>query len=171
VSTESLSPTSPAPTDLPRRVAPLWAVAGVSALFAWAVWRLGWRGLLTIRAGLGELEWAMLVVLTVAFVYGEGYRALDRRWVPGLIERARALRFEHRSLVRLLAPLHGMALIAVSRGRLVRAWLGTLAIVSAVLMVRALPEPWRGIVDFSVAAALAWGLIAIVRRVPAVLRA
>lgn len=164
---ESLPPT---PADLPRRIAPLWAVAGVSALFAWAVWRLGWRGLLTIRGGLGGLEWAILVVLTVAFVYGEGYRALDRRWVPGLIERARALRFEHRSLVRLLAPLHGMALIAVSRGRLVRAWLGTLAIVGAILLVRILPEPWRGIVDFSVAAALAWGLVAIVRRVPAVLR-
>lgn len=167
MSAGSLSPRTANP---PSRIAPLWAVAGVSALFAWAVWRLGWRGLMTIRGGLAGLEWAILVVLTVAFVYAEGYRALDRRWVPGLIERARALRFEHRSLVRLLAPLHGMALIAVSRGRLVRAWLGTLAIVAAILLVRTLPEPWRGIVDFSVAAALAWGLVAIVRRVPAVLR-
>jgi hypothetical protein len=33
--------------------------------------------------------------------------------------------------------------------------------------VAGLPAPWRGIVDFSVAVALVWGLVAILRRVPA----
>lgn len=139
---------------------------GVAALFATAVVRLGWQGVSTIRDGLGGLEWAVLVALTVAFVYVEGYRALDRRWVPDLFRRARQLRSEPRALVRWLAPLHGLSLIAAAPRRLLRAWLGTSAIVAAVLVVRSFPAPWRGIVDFAVAAALAWGLVAIFRRLP-----
>lgn len=150
-------------------VASLWTVLGVSLLFMMAIWRLGGRGLATIRGGLGGFEWAVLVFLTLIFVYGEGYRALDRRWVPGLIRRARALGRHGSLLLRLLGPLHGMALVGVERPRLLRAWAGTTAIVGAVLLVRVFPEPWRGIVDFAVAAALAWGLMAILRRVPAAL--
>lgn len=146
--------------------ASLWAVLGVAGLFAVAVVRLGWQGIVTIRSGLGGLEWVVLVGLTGAFVYGEGYRAIDRRWVPNLFRRARELRSERRLLVRWLAPLHGLSLIAASRRRLLRGWLGTSAIVVAVLVVRSLPAPWRGIVDFAVATALAWGLIAILRRLP-----
>ena len=147
-----------------------WAVSGVAGLFAWAVYRLGARGLETLRSGLGVFEWTAAVVLTAAFVYGEGLVALDRRWVPRLFERARRLRGERRLLPRVLAPLYGLALLGSDRAEVARGWAGTLAIVVAVLVVRALPEPWRGIVDFSVAAALAWGLSAIVRRFPAVVR-
>ena len=73
-------------------------------------------------------------------------------------------------VVHLLAPLYGLSLIGASRKETARAWAGTLAIVLAVLVVRSFPEPWRGITDFAVAAALAWGLAAIVRGVPSALR-
>jgi hypothetical protein len=145
-----------------------WAVSGVAGLFAWGAYRLGARGLETLRSGLGAFEWTAAIVLIVAFVYGEGLVALDRRWVPKLFERARRLRDEHRLLPRLLAPLYGLSLLGSDRTEVVRGWAGTLAIVAAVFVVRALPDPWRGIVDFAVAAALAWGLSAIVRRLPAV---
>jgi len=144
-------------------------VLGVSALFSAAIWRLGGRGVTTIQAGLGGFEWVVLVLLTAVFVYGEGYRALDRQWVPGLIRRARALGHAGSAWLRLLGPLYGMALIGVERPRMLRAWAGTVAIVGAVLLVRLFPEPWRGIVDFAVAAALAWGLVGILRRLPAAL--
>ena len=111
-----------------------------------------------------------LVLLTAAFVYGEGFRALDRRWVPRLVERALLLRDDPRVLVRLVAPLYGLSLVGAARDDLIRGWLLTTAILGAVLIVRALPDPWRGIVDFAVAAALAWGLVAILRRVPEVVR-
>ena len=90
--------------------------------------------------------------------------------MPGLFRRARGLRREPSRLVLLAAPLHGMSLVAVSRGRLLRAWLGVFAIAGAVWVIRRFPPPWRGIVDFAVAAALAWGLWAIVRRLPGALR-
>lgn len=150
----------------PVRLASLWAVLGVAGLFAWAIVRLGSYGVVTIRGGLDAAHWLALVGLTGVFVYGEGYRVLERRWVPHLYRRARVLRSEASTIVRLLAPLHGLSLIAAAPGRLLRAWLGTLAIIGAVLLVRSLPAPWRGIVDFVVAAALFWGFVAIARRLP-----
>lgn len=148
------------------RIASAWTVLGVAALFAWAVYRLGTRGIDAIRGGLDGLEWTALVVLTAGFVYGEGIRALDRRWIPGLIERARRLRDEPGIVLRMLGPLYGLSLVGRDAGALARGWLGTGGIVVAVLAIRAFPDPWRGIVDFAVAAALAWGLVAILRSVP-----
>lgn len=147
------------------RGAAAWALFGVSALFASAVYRLGGRGVHTIFGGLGALQWTALVVLTGVFVYGEGVMALQRKWVPKLIDRARAIRSEP-ALLQLLGPLYGMALVGGPLKRALRAWLGTLAIVTAIVIVRNFPEPWRGIVDFAVASALAWGLVSIVRSAP-----
>lgn len=148
----------------------MWMLVGVSALFAFAIYRLGGRGLATVRQGLSGGEWAALVVLTAGFVYGEGVRALDRRWVPGLLERARHVRRDRRLVVRILAPLHGLALIGAPRRRMARAWMGTAAIVLAVAIVQTFPAPWRGITDLAVAAALTWGLAAILRGAPSVLK-
>lgn len=158
-----------APSSRRGRMAASWALLGVAALFAWAIYRLGGRGLEAIRGGLDPVEWSALVLLTVGFVYGEGIRALDRRWIPGLVRRARRLRSESRVL-QILGPLYGLSLVGTDRRALVRGWLGTFGIVVAVLVIRAFPTPWRGIVDFAVAGALAWGLIAILRRMPTAVR-
>lgn len=153
-----------------RAAVSAWTLIGVAALFASAIYRLGARGVATIQAGLGWGEWSALVLLTVAFVYGEGFRALDRRWVPKLVERALLLRDDPRLLMRFLAPLYGMSLVGAGRADLIRSWILTTGILGAVLIVRASPDPWRGIVDFAVSAALAWGLVAILRRVPEAVR-
>lgn len=141
-----------------------WALTGVALLFGYAVVRLGIRGIQTILAGLEAGEWAALLVLTALFVWGEGIRALQQRYMPFVIERARSLPRERSGLYHVLAPFYAMALIGARRGLLVKAWAGTAAIAVAVVLVAALPPPWRGIVDFAVAAALAWGLGALVRQ-------
>lgn len=142
--------------------AALWALSGVSILFLFAVYRLGSRGLATLEAGLAPVEWLALVLLVIAFVWGEGRGALQLRWVPRMVRRAGALREEGCVRHRLLAPLYGMSLIAAPAMSLLKAWGGTAAIVTAVILVRSLPEPWRGITDLAVASALLWGLGAIV---------
>lgn len=139
-----------------------WALLALVALFANAVVRLGARGIVTIRGGLDPAEWLALVLLTVLFVWGEGVRGLQRRWVPGVLRRVAELRGERHTLHRLLAPLYAMSLIAAPKRTLWRTWAGVAAIVAAVLIVRAFPAPWRGMTDFAVAAALAWGLVVIV---------
>lgn len=140
---------------------PWWAVGGIVITFATAIFRLGERGYATIRAGLGPAEWLALLFLTIALVYGEGIRALSRRWVPFVIDRAAALRTEPRLFHRLVGPLYAMGLVGAPRRTALRAWAGVFAIAAAVLIVRALPEPWRGMIDFAVAAALVCGLLAI----------
>ena len=135
----------------------LWGLLGVVLIFADAILQLGTRGVRVLRAGLSPAEWLACAVITALFFYGEGVRALQRRWVPHMIERVAALRAE-RTRHRLLAPLYALSLIGAPARELIRAWLGVVGIVTAVLIVRALPEPWRGITDFAVAVALTWGL-------------
>ena len=119
-------------------MAAAWTLVGVSGLFASAVLRLGGRGVETILDGLGPLEWTILTALTLFMVYMEGVLTFQRRWVPKLIERARAVRGEP-ILLQLLAPLYGLSLVGGPAKRVLRGWLGTVAIVGAVLAVRALP--------------------------------
>ena len=147
-----------------------WALVGVGMLFAFAVLRLGRRGLHTIQQGLAPWQWLVLAASTVLLVYVEGAGALARRWVPRVIGRAAALRHEQRPTFRLLAPLYVMSLIAAPRADWLRAWATTTAIVVAVLLVRTFPEPWRGITDVAVACGLLWGLGAILAQAPRAFR-
>ncbi|CAN5860091.1 hypothetical protein BH23GEM9_BH23GEM9_09510 [soil metagenome] len=151
-------------TSIPRQADTItmwWGVLGVALLFATAAFRLGDRGVATALGGLDPLEWLALCALTAAFVYGEGVRALQRKYVPYVLHRIELLRDEPRLWYRLLAPLHAMALIGARPGILVRAWGGSVAIFAAVLVVRSLAEPWRGIIDLAVAAALSWATVAL----------
>jgi hypothetical protein len=139
-----------------------WAVGGVVFLFAEAAWRLGLRGVAAIRGGLTPFEWVALLLMTAAFVYGEGVRALQRRWVPYVITRIERLHTEPSVLYRLAAPFYAMSLIGPTRRSAVRAWAGVAAIIVAVLVVSRFPDPWRGIVDLAVAAALTWGALVLI---------
>lgn len=134
-------------------------MTGVAALFAKACYQLGRRGVLTLQAGLEPLEWLALALLMVVFVYGEGERALGRRWVPRMVARARELGPRSPASHRILAPLYAMSLIGAPARTLARAWIGLALVVLAVVIVRHFAEPWRGIVDLAVVGALAWGLV------------
>ena len=141
-----------------------WALSGIACLLLFAVVRLGRNGIATVQAGMGAWEWAALIALTGLLVYGEGRKALQLRWVPQVIRRAADLRRRNSTLYRLFAPLYGLSLIGATPRNTLRAWSLSGAIVVAVTLVRSFPEPWRGITDFAVAAALAWGVAAIVAR-------
>jgi len=132
----------------------------VLLLFVQAVGRLGMRGVDAMRAGLTAFQWLALAVLSAAFVYGEGVRALQRRWIPHLVDRLDRLPSEPLAQ-RLLAPLYAMSLTGAPARTLLFAWSGVAGIVAAVLIVSRFPDPWRGIVDFAVAAALAWATVAL----------
>lgn len=139
----------------------LWAVLGIGAILGRAVHALGGRGLATLREGLGPAELTLLLVLTAGFVYVEGVGALQKRWVPKVVRRVEELRRGARRLDLIAAPLYAMGLVGGARRTTLRSWAGVAAIVVAVLVVRSFPEPWRGIVDLAVAAALAWGTAAL----------
>lgn len=149
-------------TSKPLLVA-IWALAVVLATFVEAIHRLGARAIATIAAGLSPVEWVVLVVVVAVFVWGEGHRALQRRFAPRVVARAYEAGEKARGpLAVLVAPLSCLSLVGADRRALARAWGGVALIVLAVLIVRAMPEPWRGIVDAGVSAALLWGAVALV---------
>jgi hypothetical protein len=153
------------PSTLTKDLPVVWAFAGVAATFAEAIYRLGIRALSTVASGLTAPEWCVFAVAVIAFAFFEGHRALARRFAPRVVARSFALRSPEVALAfKLLAPLYVLTLIGAERRELVRAWVAVLLIAAAVLAVRALPHPWRGIVDGAVAVALSWGLVAMGRQ-------
>lgn len=140
----------------------LWAVGGVGLTFVEAIYRLGARALDTIAAGLTSLEWLALGVSTLLLGYVEGYRALQRRFTPRVVARAYELEQTPHLAWKLLGPFYVLSLLGDERRTVIRAWRAVALIVAAVFAVRALPNPWRGIVDAGVAVALTWGLGALV---------
>lgn len=155
--------------DGPQTRAPNWSVStfGLAAhafTLAEASYRLGERALLTLFEGLNLPASVWLVLSMVVFGYGEGYRALHRRFVPHVLARASELAHrEERGLHDyLIAPLYVVCLVQAETRTLWRAWLGVALIVCAVLTVRAVPEPYRGIIDAGVAVALGIGLVSLV---------
>lgn len=150
-------------------LAALWAVVGTAVLLGASSIQLGLRGAATIVAGLNGVEWLGLIVLTVAFVYGEGIRAIQRRYLPHVFRRIERLRSAH-PIHHVLAPLYAMSLVGFPLRELIAAWAGVAGIVLAVVLVAMLPQPWRGIVDFAVASALGWATIAFVMSAPRALR-
>jgi hypothetical protein len=116
-------------------------------------------------------QWFWMGVSVTAFAYGEGYRALHRRFSPHVIARACELASERQSLRNWLqAPLYLLCLVRARRAAMLRGWLSVALILLAVVAVRQLPEPYRGIVDAGVAVALAIGLWSLARGFVAAVR-
>ena len=138
-----------------------WAVGGIALTFVEAIARLGLRGWRAVEGGLSGPQWLALVGMTLALGYFEGHRALQRRFAPDVVARALELAGQPITARSWLAPLHATSLLGSDRAALARAWLAVAAIAGAVAIVRALPDPWRAIIDLAVASALAWGLVAL----------
>jgi hypothetical protein len=134
----------------------------VVALLGQAIYRLTPMALDAIRGGLDALQIAALAGWTAFSIYAEGYRAFQRQFSPRVVARARYLSAHPRPLHVVLAPAYCMGLLHATKKRLVVSWIVTLAIIGIVIVVRRLDQPWRGIIDAGVVAALVWGTVAIV---------
>jgi hypothetical protein len=130
-------------------------------LFAQAIHRLGVLALEAHRMPLGPGQ----VVLSIAWIglnaYAEGYRAFQQRFCPRVVVRALHLARNPRPLFVLFAPLYCMAFFHATRRARVAAWATSLMVVCFIVLLRHVPQPWRGIVDGGVVVALAWGAAAI----------
>ncbi len=144
------------------RIGALWGVVGVSALIGWAIWRLAPVAAEAWHMPWGWLEWAVAVPWLLFMLVGEGYRGFQQGFAPRVAARARYLRDHPRVWHVLLAPAFCMGFFHATRKRMIVSWAVTAGIVLLIVLVRLLPQPWRGIVDLGVVAGLAWGLVAIV---------
>lgn len=148
------------PAGLPRPWLFLWGAGGVVLLLLQALARLApiaWEpiseGMLTIS------QVAIYGAWVIVNAYLEGYRGFQKKFVPRVLARAHHLA-THPSPVRgLLAPLYAMAFFDARRRALISSWMITTFVVLVVLMIRHVPQPWRGIIDGGVVVGLGWGTV------------
>ncbi len=142
-------------------VSALWGLLGVSVLLGSAVVRLTPWALEALRMDLAWHHWSLMLVCVAFMGYSEGYLGFQRGFSPRVVARARYLR-EHPTLVRVVAaPLFCMGFFHAQRRRLMISYSLTLGIIVLILVVRLLPQPWRGILDAGVIVGLAWGFVAL----------
>ncbi len=156
-----------------NRIGFVWGVGGILLLLGFAVLRLGAVAVEGFGQPLGLMHWALFAVWTPYMIWAEGYKGFYRAFAPRVVARARHLYLHPRPLHVLLAPLYCMGYVHATRRRRLLSMGLTSMIIGFVLLVRMLPQPWRGIVDAGVVAGLITGIVSIfwflevIRRDPA----
>tara|TARA_R110002096_G_scaffold436038_2_gene665833 strand:- start:101358 stop:101900 length:543 start_codon:yes stop_codon:yes gene_type:complete len=143
--------------------AALWGIFGFVLILCQAVVRLAPLAWQPIGDGtLEPLHWALYGGSILFNGYFEGYKAFQLQVAPRVVARASHLASHPKLLHVIFAPLFCMTLFHATRKRLVISWLVYAGIITIVVAVRQLSQPWRGIVDAGVVVGLSWGIIAIV---------
>ena len=143
-------------------VGAIWGIAGVVLLLAGAVFRLSHPALEAL-----SLPWlwhhrVFFLFVMVFMAYAEGYRAFQQRFSPRVAARAKYL-LSHPTLFHvLLAPIFCMGFFHATKRRKITSISVTAGIIVLVLLVRAVSQPWRGIVDLGVVVGLTWGMVSII---------
>ncbi len=145
-----------------RTAAALWGVTGVVLLLGSAIYRLTPIAAEALISDLQWYQWVFLLLVLAFMIYAEGYRAFQQGFSPRVAARARYLRTHRNTLHALFAPLFCMAYFHAPKRRRITALSVTASIIILIILVRLLPQPWRGIVDAGVVVGLAWGLVALV---------
>jgi hypothetical protein len=139
----------------------IWGLTGVLLLLGSAVYRLShWA----IDAFFYPFLWyhsASLFLVLLFMAYAEGYRGFQKAFSPRVAARALYLKKNPRFLHALFAPFFCMGFFYASRRRKITSFSVTSGIIVLILLVRLLPQPWRGIIDAGVVVGLAWGLISL----------
>jgi hypothetical protein len=144
-----------------RTIAALWGVTGVALLLGSAIYRLTPLALEALTSQLEWYHWVFLALVLAFMTYAEGYRAFQQGFSPRVAARARYLTTHSNSLHAVLAPLFCMAYFHAPKRRRITAISVTAGIIVLIVLVRLLPQPWRGIVDAGVVVGLAWGLVSL----------
>lgn len=139
----------------------IWGIVGVLALLGSAVYRLATVGLDAFSSDFRWHHWVALAVIIIVMAYAEGYRAFQQRFSPRVAARARYLKSHPRLLHVLLAPLFCMGFFYATKRRKITSFSVTLGIIALVIVVRLLPQPWRGMIDIGVVVGLGWGIVSL----------
>lgn len=143
-------------------VAAAWGVLSHMCLLLVAVLQLATVAMDGLTAGaLGAWEWLLAAATLVLMGYFQGYRGFQRGYAPLVVARAFHLARYPRAVHALLAPMYCMCLVHASRRRIIATWILVATMIVLAMLVGILPEPYRAIVDLSVAFGLAWGAAAL----------
>lgn len=139
-----------------------WGVGGVLLLCGRAVWALVPKVIQAFEHPLTPLQIGAALGWMGFMAYFEGYRGFQKAFAPRVVARTQYLARNPTGLALLLAPMFAMGLIRATKKRLLVSWWLLIGVTFLVLMVRLLPQPWRGLIDAGVVLGLSWGCLAIV---------
>jgi hypothetical protein len=139
----------------------LWGLSGVLLLLGSAIVRLTPVAWNAFSVPFCWQHWTALGANILFMAYAEGYRAFQRGFSPRVAARARYLMTNPRAVLVVFAPLFCMGFFHATRRRQITSLSVTAGVILLVVIVRWLPQPWRGIIDAGVVVGLAWGLIAL----------
>jgi hypothetical protein len=139
----------------------LWGMSGVLLLLGSAVYRLAPLAADAFSCDLLWYHWVSLLLVVVFMAYAEGYVGFQQRFSPRVAARARYLRDHPRIAFIIFAPFFCMGYFHATRRRRITSVSLTVGIIALILLVRLLPQPWRGIIDAGVVIGLAWGILSL----------
>jgi hypothetical protein len=140
----------------------IWGLVGVFLLLGSAVYRLSSLAISAFSFDFSWYHWLFLIFIVLFMGYAEGYRGFQQRFSPRVVARAKYLKEHPRVLHVILGPLFCMGYFYATRKRKITSITLTLGVILLVLLVRLLPQPWRGIIDAGVVLGLIWGLVSMV---------
>ena len=136
-----------------------WGALGLVALLVYAIARLA--GI--VAAGFEHAwQWPQVAVAVangVFMAWSEGYRGFQLRFSPRSAARVKWLLHRPSPLRTALAPLFVMAYFDAPRRLKIGVYALTAGIIVAIVVIHALPQPWRAALDIGVVLGLVWGLV------------
>ena len=144
------------------KIGALWGFLGVNALLGYAVYRLAPRAMEALESDLETKHWVFLVIFAIFMLVVEGYRGFQKKFSPRTAARVKYLHDNPKPLHMLLAPFFCMGYFFAKRKTQITAICLTAGIILLVILVRYLPFPWRGLVDFGVVFGLSYGILSFV---------
>jgi hypothetical protein len=139
----------------------LWGLAGVSLLIGSAIYRLTTVAVQAFSHKFLWYHWLSLGGISIFMAYAEGYHGFQQRFSPRVAARARYLKDHPNTRNAILGPLFCMGYFHATKRRKITSISLTVGIVVLILLVRLVPQPWRGLVDVGVVIGLAWGLVSV----------
>ncbi|MBI5207393.1 MAG: hypothetical protein HY934_06330 [Candidatus Firestonebacteria bacterium] len=140
----------------------VWGIAGIIMLLASAIFRLAPYALEAFNYNFLWYHWLALIFNTIFMLGVKGYLGFHKGFSPRVAARAKYLKDNYIFMNSILAPLFCMGYFKSSLKRKISAISLTIAIVILIILIRKLPQPWRGIVDFGVVAGLIFGIISLI---------
>ena len=144
-----------------QRFGYFWGIGGVLLILMFAIYRLAPMALALLDNPLGVLHRVSLIFSIIYMAYAEGYKGFHLSFAPRVVTRATYLTQNPKFMHIALAPFFCMGYIHATRRRQLISFGLAIMIIGFVLLVRFLPQPWRGILDAGVVVGLTMGCASI----------
>lgn len=145
--------------DILRKLGAIWGMLGIIFIVGYALFRLSFYAIDTFNYSLTIWQWLILIVWAAYMIYTEGVRGFAKSFTPRAAARAQYIA-RHGSWHQIIfAPVFCFGYYQTTRRRLISIYALTTGIIILIVLIRLLPQPWRGIIDCGVVLGLTYGLL------------